>query len=45
MKLAERIKRLRSKIVFWVERESSVTLLFWLALLLFLLIRNWFKIK
>jgi hypothetical protein len=44
MKPEEWLKRLWNEIRFWVERETSVTLLFWLTILILLLIRNRFKI-
>jgi len=40
----ECIKRLWNEIVFWVERETTIILLFWLILLDLLLIRGCFKI-
>ena len=39
MKLDEKLKRGWDELVFWVKREMSVTMLFWLALAVFLLLK------
>jgi len=44
MKPEEWLKWLWNEIRFWVEKETSVTLLFWLTILILLLIRNRFEI-
>jgi hypothetical protein len=39
MKLDEKLKRGWDELVFWVKREVSMTMLFWQALAVFLLLK------
>ena len=40
-KVKERLKRAYREIAFWVEREISVTMLFWVLVFILLLSKCW----
>jgi hypothetical protein len=40
MRLEEKIKQAREEFIFWVKREISLTLIFWLAAVALLLFRS-----